>query len=142
MLSPSLNSSTSPTIVLSSCSSELGCDSATAISCSCVAICSEGTLRWVVLLRGRLRALTKVGACGSSITWDDAMVAKLRAEVSTVSTSEGSTPSTSTAAMSTDPGTQRTQVSSTDPTTHIFLGMSRRMQMLHMWYLMWLCWVW
>jgi hypothetical protein len=29
--------------VLSSCSSELGCDpSATAISCSCVAICSEG----------------------------------------------------------------------------------------------------
>ena len=48
--------------VLSSCSSELGCDSATAISCSCVAICSEGTLRWVVLLRGRLRALTKVGS--------------------------------------------------------------------------------
>ena len=33
--------------------------------------------------------LAQVGACGSSITWDDAMVAKLRAEVSTVSTSEG-----------------------------------------------------
>jgi hypothetical protein len=33
--------------------------------------------------------LAQVGACGSSITWDDAVVAKLRAEVSTVSTSEG-----------------------------------------------------
>lgn len=33
--------------------------------------------------------LAQVGACGTSITWDDAMVAKLRAEVSTVSTSEG-----------------------------------------------------
>lgn len=46
---------------ITSCSSELGCSSdSSVIECSCVAVCSEKTLRWAVVFKGKLQAWKSV----------------------------------------------------------------------------------